>query len=140
MQAVSDEQLIEWVARGDASCLGTPFERHNRGIFRYCRQIAKDNMLAEDIVQEVFIKTLRKAGTFRGEGTIKAWLFNIARNVALDHLRKVKRQRLTLPIAEATMQHLVDHRSAKQAAVDAESINFITRALDRLPIAAQEVI
>lgn len=140
MRAVSDEQLIEWVANGDASCLGTLFERYHQGVYRYCRQIAKDNALAEDIVQEVFIKILRKAGSFRNEGTFKAWLFNITRNVSLDHLRKVKRQGYTEPFEDSTADGLVDHRSAEQAASGAEDISLLTRALARLPTAAQEVI
>ena len=140
MRAVSDEQLIEWVAKGDASCLGTLFERHHQGVFRYCRQIAKNSTLAEDIVQEVFIKFLRKAGSFRQEGSIKAWLFNITRNVSLDHLRKVKRQGYTQPFEESSAPSLIDNRSAEQAASGAEDINLLTRALAKLPTAAQEVI
>jgi RNA polymerase sigma factor (sigma-70 family) len=140
MHAVSDEQLIEWVANGDSSCLGTLFERHNRAVYRYCRQIAKDGSLAEDIVQEVFILVLRKAKSFRGEGTFKAWLFNVARNASLDHLRKIKRRGYMLPIEDSTTEHLIDHRSAEQATMGNESINHVTRALARLPVAAQDVI
>jgi RNA polymerase sigma-70 factor (ECF subfamily) len=140
MRAVSDEQLIEWVANGDASCLGTLFERHHQGVFRYCRQIARDNTLAEDIVQEVFIKVLRKARSFRNEGSFKAWLFNITRNVSLDHLRKVKRLGYTEPFEESNDPSLVDHRSAEQAASGAEDISLLSRALARLPVAAQDVI
>lgn len=39
MQAVLDEQLIECVAKGDAYCLGTLFERHNQGVYRFCLQM-----------------------------------------------------------------------------------------------------
>lgn len=140
MQAVSDEQLIEWVANGDGSCVGTLFERHHQNVYRYCRQISKDNQLAEDIVQEVFIKVLRKADSFRNEGSFKAWLFNIARNVALDHLRKVKRQGYTEPFEDAQTATQIDHRSAEQAASGAENINLLTRALQKLPVAVQDVI
>ena len=86
------------------------------------------------------LKILRKAGTFRNEGTFKGWLFNIARNVALDHLRKAKRHGYTAPIDESTTQQLVDHRSAEQAAAGTQSINYVTRALAKLPVAAQDVI
>jgi len=56
MHAVSDEQLIEWVARGDASCLGTLFERHNRSVYQFCRQMTRDSAQAEDLAQEVFLR------------------------------------------------------------------------------------
>ena len=116
MRAVSDEQLIEWVARGDPSCLGTLFERHNRGVYQYCRQLTRHSAQAEDLVQEVFLKILRKAGSFRREGSFKAWMFNIARNTTLDHLRQAKRRGDLAPVEESTEQQLVDRRSAEDAA------------------------
>jgi RNA polymerase sigma-70 factor (ECF subfamily) len=70
MQAVSDEQLIEWVANGDSSCLGTLFERHNTAVYQYCRQMTRQSAQAEDLVQEVFLKLLRKAGSYRREGWV----------------------------------------------------------------------
>ena len=42
MQAVSDEQLIQWVADGDASCLGTLFERHHKGLYNYALQLTRN--------------------------------------------------------------------------------------------------
>ena len=51
MQAVSDEQLIQWVADGDASCLGTLFERHHRGVYQYCLQLTRSPAVSEDLVQ-----------------------------------------------------------------------------------------
>lgn len=41
MRAVADAQSIECVANGDPSCLGTLFERHNRGVYQYCRQLTR---------------------------------------------------------------------------------------------------
>jgi RNA polymerase sigma-70 factor, ECF subfamily len=48
----------------------------------------------EDLVQEVFIKAMRGISAFKGKASPKTWLFSIARNVALDYLRKSKRSRL----------------------------------------------
>ncbi len=92
MQAVSDEQLIEWVANGDASCLGTLFERYHTSVYQFCLRMTRNPGYAEDVTQEVFLRVLKKAGSFRHEGTFKGWLFNIARNITLDYLRKQKRQ------------------------------------------------
>lgn len=140
MRAVTDEQLIQWVAEGDPSCLATLFERHHRGVYQFCLQMTRHRFVSEDLVQDVFLKVLRKAGSFRGAGSFKAWLFNIARNVALDHLRKAKRQR-SESADEATMdQHLTDHRSAEQTAAASQEIHMVMRALAALPTAAQEVI
>ncbi len=139
MHAVSDEQLIEWVARGDSSCLGTLFERHNRRVYQYCRQLTRHDTQAEDLVQDIFLKILRKAGSFSGQGSFKAWMFNIARNATFDHLRATKRRGTTESIGDATEQ-LVDHRSAEQAAAGVQDINTLNRALAKLPTNVQEVI
>jgi len=139
MQAVSDEQLIEWVANGDSSCLGTLFERHNRAVYNYCWQMTRHSAQSEDLVQEVFIKILRKAGTFRGQGSFKAWMFNIARNITFDYLRKAKRQ-ATEQVSEEMANELVDHRSAEQAAAGMQNVGILAAALRNLPAAVQEVI
>ena len=140
MKAVTDEQLIQWVAAGDPSCLATLFERHHRGVYRYFMQILRNRALCEDLVQDVFLKILRKASHFRGEGSFKGWMFNIARNVALDHVRKARRQDTAAIDDEAVIQRLTDHRSAEQAATAAQKANLVLQAMAALPAAVQEVI
>lgn len=140
MQAVTDEQLIQWVADGDTSCLATLFERHHRSVYQFCLRMTRHRSHSEDLVQDVFLKILKKASSFRGEGYFKGWMFNIARNLTLDYLRKTKRQAID-PIDDEIMeQHLADHRSAEQAAAGTQKLSLVTQALARLPAAAQEVI
>ncbi len=140
MQAVSDEQLIEWVAQGDASCLGTLFERHHRAVYQFCLQITRQAALAEDVVQDVFLKILKRAGTFRGDGSFKAWMFHIARNEALNQLRIAKRRNTTPTDPLVLDAELVDGRSAEQAATGREALESLGLALASLPVAAREVI
>ena len=129
MRAVSDEQLIEWVANGDSSCLGTLFERYHKSIYRFCLQMTRNNQHAEDVVQEVFMKVLKKAGSFRHDGTFKSWLFNIARNATLDYLRNNKRHKIMAPLDEHSESLLVDYQSAELAAAGAQKINILEKAL-----------
>ena len=140
MRAVSDEQLIEWVAGGDASCLGTLFERHNRSVYRYCRQMTRHSEQAEDLVQEIFLKILRRAGSFNRQGSFRAWMFNIARNMTLDHLRKAKRRGDLLPVDLSIDADPVDYRSAEVAAASSQRMKVLAAALANLPVAIQEVI
>ncbi|HKE92842.1 MAG TPA: RNA polymerase sigma factor, partial [Povalibacter sp.] len=142
MQAVTDEQLIQWVADGDASCLGTLFERHHRAVYRYCMQMTRSKAMSEDLVQEVFIRLLRHASSFRAEGTCKAWIFNIARNVTLDQLRKAGTDVHDLGEQgeENAREQLVDHRSSEQVAAGYQNLQLVERALAEIPAAAREVI
>lgn len=139
MQAVSDEQLIEWVANGDPSCLGTLFERHHRAVYQFCLQMTRNPSHAEDLVQDVFVKILRKARGFRGEGTFRAWMFNIARNATLDDLRRTKRAS-EAPFDEVAEATMADHRSAEQAAASRQDLNALQKAMARLPAHFREVI
>jgi RNA polymerase sigma-70 factor (ECF subfamily) len=139
MQAVSDEQLIQWVADGDASCLGTLFERHHSGVYQYCLQLTRSPAVSEDLVQDVFLKLLQKAVSYRGEGSCKAWIFNIARNVTFDYLRRADR-RVTSDEDEENAGRLVDHRSTEQVAAGQQNLRLVARALAEIPAAAREVI
>ena len=140
MRAVSDEQLIEWVANGDSSCLGTLFERYHTGVYQFCVRMTRNPHHAEDVVQEVFMKVLKKAGSFRNEGSFKGWLFNIARNATLDYLRNNKRHSHMAPLDDYTESLLVDHQSAEAVTAGAQKINLLEKALDMLPGNFQEVI
>ena len=140
MRAVTDEQLIQWVADGDTSCLATLFERHHNAVYQFCLQMTRHPAQSEDLVQDVFIRILKKASSFRGEGLFKAWMFNIARNITLDHIRKSKRQRSESLDDETIAENLTDHRSAEQSAAGAQKINLVMQALALLPEAAQQVI
>lgn len=139
MQAVTDEQLIRWVADGDASCLGTLFERHHRDVYRFCLQMTRSKTMSEDLVQEVFLRVLKRATTFRGDGSCKAWIFNIARNVTFDMLRKEPEAAPTLG-ADDTDERFIDRRSSEQAAAGAQNLQLVERALAEIPATAREVI
>lgn len=139
-RAVSDEQLIQWVADGDASCLGTLFERYHRGVYQYCLQITRNPGYAEDVVQEVFLKILKAAKKFRNEGTFKGWLFNIARNCTFDYLRQVKRHGDPRAASAYTESLQVDELTAEDSAESNQRLGNLVKALATLPAHFQEVI
>jgi RNA polymerase sigma factor (sigma-70 family) len=140
MRAVSDEQLIQWVADGDASCLGTLFERHHRSIYQYALQLTRSPAASEDLVQDVFLKVLQKASSFRGEGSCKAWIFNVARNITFDYLRRVDQRSTVADEDDENAVRLVDHRSSEQVAAAEQNLTLVARALAEIPAAAHEVI
>ena len=82
-------------------------------------------------MQEVFLKILRKAGSFRQQGSFRAWMFNIARNTRLDQLRNAKRQGSQALLDESTEEQLVDHRSAEDAAAAEQNVGYLAKAAKR---------
>jgi RNA polymerase sigma-70 factor (ECF subfamily) len=137
MQAVSDQQLIQWIAAGDHSCLGTLFERHHKALFNFCLQMTRNAALSEDMVQDTFLKMLKAAGSFRGEGSFKSWMFHIARNQVYDYLRKAKR---TEPLADDRPEPQSPVADPEQRAELTERGAMLEQALSQLPSAAREVI
>ena len=140
MQAVSDEQLIRWVAEGDNSCLGTLFERHHRGVYRFCLQMLGNRAVSEDVVQETFMRVMNSAASFKGAGSYKAWMYTIARNVVRDHQRRAQREVGTEAQEDALPPPLVDGRSAERAAAGSESLQRLLAAMAELPESAREII
>ena len=62
--------------------------------------LVRDEPAAEDLLQETFLRVWTRAGQWNGQGTFKGWLFRIATNLALNHLRTRRRrpeQPLELP-------------------------------------------
>ncbi|MEM7610233.1 MAG: RNA polymerase sigma factor [Pseudomonadota bacterium] len=140
MHAVSDEQLIQWVAAGDASCLGTLFERHHKGLYNYCLQLTRQPSQSEDLVQELFLRLLKQARTFRGESSFKSWAYHILRNMTFDQLRKAKRQQTQTDAEALIAESLVDLRSAEQAAAGQQHVQMLARCMASLPVEQQEII
>ena len=75
----------------DQSLIYNLYEQYKNGIFRYALSITKDPCLAEDVLQNTFVKIL-SGGVRCASGKEQAWLYRIARNLCYDHLRKVKRE------------------------------------------------
>jgi RNA polymerase sigma-70 factor (ECF subfamily) len=138
MELVSDEQLIRWIAAGDKSCLGTLFERHHVALYNFCLQISHNTALAEDTVQETFVKMLKASASFRGDGSFRGWMFNIARNLMYDHMRREKRMQ---PLDEKQQdQQAGAEPGPEKSTADRQGGEVLERALALLPEAAREVI
>lgn len=73
---------------GDDNGLIEIIDEYHEGMSLYLNSIVNNMCLADDIVQETFVKLAIKKPPFRGKCSFKTWLFTIARNCAVDHLRK----------------------------------------------------
>ena len=91
MQPRSDKELMLCVKHGQLQMLGELFERHHVKLFNFFLRFCGDRHWSEDMVQTTFYKILNYAYTYEDRGEFPAWMFNIARNVALDHMNNEKR-------------------------------------------------
>ncbi len=85
----------------DEAAFGRHFERHRRELQVHCYRLTGSLNDAEDLTQETFLRAWRARDSFRGEGTLRAWLYRIATNACLDAIRTRPRPALERP-PEAT--------------------------------------
>jgi len=101
-----DAQLASMASAGDDAAFTTLVTRFQPAVFRWALTFARDPDEAEDIAQEVFVRTHRQIGDYRSDGPLEAWLYGITRRAALQMTRKGKRRaRLALsPAAQPTRE------------------------------------
>jgi RNA polymerase sigma-70 factor (ECF subfamily) len=75
-----DVTLVRRAATGHKSAFERLVERHQAAVYRFSRSLANDAANAEDATQETFLSAWRSASRFRGEASVRTWLFTIARH------------------------------------------------------------
>lgn len=89
---LTDPELIQLIQRHDGDAFAHFFARYQQAIERHLGQIVRDAVMAEDLVQEVFLLVWMRAEQWDGRGEVKAWLYRIATNLALNQLRALRRR------------------------------------------------
>lgn len=85
---VPDETLVERAVDSDRGAFETLVRRHQRAVVNHLYRLTGQRDEAYDLAQEVFIKVYQSLGTFDPRFRFTTWLYRIASNCAIDHLRK----------------------------------------------------
>jgi len=91
----SDRELVECALAGDAAAFEALLERYRAPIRRHLLRYTHDDVAAQDLLQEAFLRVWTRGDQWDGRGTFRAWLYRVATNLALNHLRTVRRRRET---------------------------------------------
>ena len=89
----SDGELVRGVIEGRQEDFPVLFERYRADVRQHLRRIHREDEDVADVTQEVFLRLWHRAGQWKGDGTLLAWLLRIATNLALNHIRSVRRRR-----------------------------------------------
>jgi RNA polymerase sigma-70 factor (ECF subfamily) len=88
-----DSCLTDRIRRGDEVALTDLMNRYKQPILNFVYRLLGNASDADDVAQEVFVRVYQNIGKFRpGRARLSTWLFQIARNAAIDHLRKRARR------------------------------------------------
>jgi RNA polymerase sigma-70 factor, ECF subfamily len=83
-----DADVVALAQQGRDSAFRELIRRYERPVFSLIYRMVRDRELAEDLAQDTFIKVLNHIDRYRPEFKLSSWLFKIANNVAIDHLRR----------------------------------------------------
>jgi RNA polymerase sigma-70 factor (ECF subfamily) len=93
---LSDQEVVLQARAGREAAYRELIRRYERPIFALLFRMVRDRELAEDLAQETFIKALNAIESYRPEFKFSSWIFKIANNAAIDHLRRRELDTLSL--------------------------------------------
>ena len=96
LTTASDQQVVAWAKDGHEAAFRELVRRYERPVFSLLYRMVRDRALAEDLAQETFIKVLNGIKSYRHEFKFSSWIFKIANNAGIDHLRRKSLDTLSL--------------------------------------------
>ena len=142
--AVNDSQLMSQYKNGNEEAFTTLVNRHTKKIYTTIYLIVKDQYLAEDLLQETFMKVVNtiKTGSYNEEGKFLPWVTRIAHNLAIDYFRKTKRQPTIVMEDGSSVFNTLEfsERSIESKKIKEETHALLRNLIKELPDAQREVL
>lgn len=91
--AGSDERLLAAFLEGDAEAFEAIVLRYRSPLYNLLLRSVRDPQAASDLLQEVFLRVIQRADKFHGGAKFSTWIFTIARNLSIDHARRMQHRR-----------------------------------------------
>ena len=123
LQTVTDEALVSRIAAGDREAMRALYVRHHVRLFRFVVRLVRKQMLADDIISEVFLDIWRQAGSFEGRSAVSTWLLAIARFKALSALCRKPEEEL----GEEAAANVADPMDSPESVVQKKDTSAILR-------------
>ena len=142
LASATDQEVVALARHGQDAAYRELVRRYERPVFSLVYRMVRDRELAEDLAQETFVKALNAIESYRPEFKFSSWIFKIANNAAIDHLRRRELDTLSLdgsPHAEtpeaieATALQIGDRQETALEEVEARELGGeIETAISRL--------
>ncbi|MEM9067016.1 MAG: RNA polymerase sigma factor [Myxococcota bacterium] len=130
--------LLGRLRRGDEEAFDVVYDRYRPRVFSFLCRLSADRFLAEDLVQETFLRLANKARDLHPTTNLRAWLFTVARNLCVDQRRHVHRGLGYLH--ELSLLPRRTPRSPSERAELSESVTRLEQALRSLSETHREVL
>jgi RNA polymerase sigma-70 factor (ECF subfamily) len=140
-QAGSDEQLMLDYQAGDISAFEALYRKHKGPLYRYFVRQLHDQQLAEDLYQDTWGKVINASSQYQVSAKFTTWLYKIAHNLLIDHVRAVKPLDKVVPLGEdATMDSLqADAQASPEPQVEQQQqADMMKGCIAKLPAMQKE--
>ena len=139
MNRVDDQTLVQGILDGDVKAFEELVGRYENKVFRLAIKLTRNETLAEEVLQEVFLRVYEKLYTFRGESAFSSWLYRIAANVCFAKLN-VEKKHIHTDLDDEMSQIEIGGMGSDQPAetpdqalLSEEAQRLISEAIDKLP-------
>jgi len=123
-----DAALMPRIAEGDAAAYRALVDRHADRLLAFAERLVGDRASAEDVVQDAYLAVWRTAARWTPSAKVSTWLYRIARNAALDRLRRRR------PSVDPETVTLIDPTDGPERGLSRrETASAVRRAIDALP-------
>jgi RNA polymerase sigma-70 factor, ECF subfamily len=130
----TDTELIQLLQHGDRQAFADLYEHHKTAIYRYCLRMLIDSDAAEDATQETFLKMYASINNLQKTESFLPWLFSIARNEVMMHLRRNRRNGVH------SDENVWDETTPYDMIVSVETTEIVQKLLQSMKNEYREVI
>jgi len=142
--SLTDRDLIRAYRNGDERAFETLLNRYQQGVFTKIHFVVRDEEIANDLFQDVWIKVVQilKTGRYVEEGKFGPWVMRIAHNAAIDHFRRNRKRRMVRPTDEFDIFDTLsnDAPSVEDRMVEDEILAELRQLIPALPEEQQQVV
>ena len=139
-----DSVLITLYRNGNEAAFNLLVDRYQSKVFTTIFLIVKDQAVAEDLLQDVFVKVLHtfNSDKYNEEGKFQPWVMRIAHNMAIDHFRKAKRYPTILLEDGSNLLNSLSFAedSSEEQRIKEETLAWVRDLIEELPEAQKEVV
>lgn len=144
-QVISDQSLIQQYLKGQKDSLEMLITRHKTRIYTSIYYLVRNQVLAEDIFQDTFIKVIDtlRSGKYQEEGKFLPWVMRIAHNLCIDHFRKNKKMPLLKTKEDVDVFSFVkmeEEENTEDKMVKEETHAKVRKLVELLPDEQREVV
>jgi len=141
--AAADVELVRRLRAGDRGAVDDFYERFRRPAFALARRVVADDVLAEDVLQDVFLAVWKDPAAFdTARGSVASWLLAMVHHKAVDAVRREEshRRRQTRAEDDLRMSEPIAHRDVEDEAADRVVSARVRNALQSLPAPQREAL